>query len=68
MKVAAIVLAAGSGSRMGKRTRKQFLRIGDKPILFYSLHIFEQCAAIDEVVLVIKEEDLSFAEIGRAHV
>ncbi|HDL18266.1 MAG TPA: 2-C-methyl-D-erythritol 4-phosphate cytidylyltransferase, partial [Bacteroidetes bacterium] len=45
----------------GKRTRKQFLRIGDKPILFYSLHIFEQCAAIDEVVLVIKEEDLSFA-------
>lgn len=61
MKIAAIVLAAGSGSRMGKKTRKQFLRIGDKPILFYSLHVFEQCDAIDEVVLVTKEEDSLFA-------
>ncbi len=61
MKVSAIVLAAGLGSRMSGKTKKQFLRIGGKPILFYSLKTFELCRAVDEIILVVKEEDLAFA-------
>ena len=40
---------------------KQFLRIGAKPILFYTLHQFDLCPAVDEIILVVKAEDLAFA-------
>ncbi|MDH5174788.1 MAG: 2-C-methyl-D-erythritol 4-phosphate cytidylyltransferase, partial [Elusimicrobiota bacterium] len=37
MKVVAIIVAAGSGKRMGRSKKKQFLSIGSKPILAYTL-------------------------------
>ena len=46
----AVVLAAGSGKRMGGQIPKQFMLLGEKPVLWYSLHIMEQSAdAIDYV-------------------
>ena len=57
---AAIVLAAGRGTRMQSAVAKQFLDLGGKPVLCYSLDVFEACEAIDEVVLVTADEDLAF--------
>ena len=57
MKTAAIVLAGGSGSRMHSTEKKQYMRIGGRPVLYYALHAFEQCGWIDEVVVVCSEED-----------
>ena len=37
----AVVLAAGSGKRMGGSTKKQYLLMGGKPVLYYSLKAFE---------------------------
>ena len=56
MKTSAVVLAAGSGSRMGSDTKKQFIELLGHPILYYSLKTFEN-SFIDEVVLVISKED-----------
>ena len=39
-KCAAVVLAAGAGKRMQSATKKQFLLIKEKPIIFYSLKAF----------------------------
>ena len=50
----AIVLAAGKGKRMNSAVQKQYLLIHGKPVLFYSLNVFEQCPFIDEIVLVKK--------------
>lgn len=52
----AIVLAAGKGRRMGTEIPKQFLHIHDKPVLYYSLNVFQQHKDIDEIVLVMSEE------------
>lgn len=52
---AAIVLAAGKGSRMGTTVQKQYLEIDGKPVLYYSLEAFEKSQAIDEIVLVVGE-------------
>ena len=41
--VSAIVLAAGKGSRMKSDTAKQFIEIGGKPLLYYSLKVFDPC-------------------------
>lgn len=56
----AIVLAAGKGRRMGTEIPKQFLHIHDKPVLFYSLNVFQQHNDIDEIVLVVSEEYKSY--------
>ncbi len=50
--VTAIVLAAGRSTRMGGDTNKQFLSLLDKPVLWYALNAFEQCAAVNQVVVV----------------
>lgn len=58
MKCAAIVLAGGSGSRMHSEVKKQYLLIGEKPVLYYSLDVFQRSSRIDEIVLVCGREDI----------
>ena len=53
--ITAIVLAAGKGSRMCSQTPKQFLEIGKKPLLYYSLQAFED-SCVDDIILVTNEE------------
>jgi len=52
----AIVLAGGSGSRMGSSIPKQYMEIEGKPILFYTLLAFEK-SFIDEIILVVRAGD-----------
>ena len=54
-KCTAVVLAAGRGKRMGTDVQKQYLEIGEKPVLYYSLDTFEKSNIIDEIVLVVGE-------------
>lgn len=58
----AIVLAAGSGSRMKSDIPKQFMLIKGKEVVYYSLAVFEASEHIDEIVLVTKEEDVEFCK------
>ena len=60
MRSVAIVLSAGSGSRMKSDVAKQYLLIKGKPVIWYSLSEFERCPFIDEIVLVTRAEDLAF--------
>lgn len=61
----AIVLAAGSGKRMETKVHKQYLLMGGKPVLYYSLRAFEDSKRIDEIILVCGagEEDYCRKEI-----
>ena len=54
-KCTAIVLAAGQGKRMGTKIQKQFLEIEGKPVLYYSLRVFEDSDIIDEIILVTSQ-------------
>lgn len=48
----AIILAGGVGKRMGADIPKQFIKIQDKPIIAYTLEIFENNSKIDAVEIV----------------
>lgn len=56
----AIVLAAGRGSRMKSDVAKQYMLLGDKPVIWYALHAIEESAIIDDCILVAgtQAEDL----------
>ena len=54
--IAAIILAAGRGERMGANMDKAFLDLGPRPLVAYSLLAFEACADIGMVVLVVRRD------------
>lgn len=59
----AIVLAAGGGRRMNSTVAKQFMPLGGRPLLWYSLQAMEQSAIIDDCILVTGKDDLAY--VGR---
>lgn len=59
-KTAAIILAAGKGTRMQSRTLKQYLALENKPVLFYSLETFSKLDIIDEIILVVSEGEIEY--------
>ena len=58
----AIVLSAGTGSRMGSSVPKQYLPLLDRPVIYYSLKAFEDSPYIDEILLVAGADDLSYVK------
>lgn len=55
-----MVLAAGTGSRMHSNTAKQYLELGGKPLLWYSLQAFERNEIIDDIILVVGKGEVNY--------
>ena len=53
MKKYAIIVAAGSGTRMGGAVPKQFILVNSKPVLYYSLQTFLNAFADIQIILVL---------------
>ena len=58
-KTAAVVLAAGKGKRMNSDIPKQYMLLRDKPVLYYSLKVFQE-SFVDEIVLVAEKGEEEF--------
>lgn len=54
----AVILAAGSGSRMKSDTAKQFIQFCGKPLICYALQAVEESDIIDDCILVTGVKDL----------
>ncbi len=55
-KVYAIILAGGTGERMGSPTPKQFLKLAGRTVIEHTLQIFENHPRIDEVFIVCNRQ------------
>lgn len=62
MKKYAIIVAGGTGTRMGNSTPKQFLLLNDKPVLFYTIKVFLKAYPDVQILLVLPEE---YTDLGR---
>lgn len=51
----AIIIAGGSGNRMGQDIPKQFINVNDKPILIYTLEGFQRHQDVDAIGVVCIE-------------
>lgn len=60
--VAAIIVAAGKGTRMGSEMPKQYMTIAGKTILDTTLYKFEKSNDIDDIILVINKDDIEFVK------
>lgn len=61
-KVIAIVAAAGCGSRMRIDVKKQYFKINDKPILYYTLKNLCSCKLIDEIVISTSGDEIQYCK------
>ena len=70
MTASAIIVAAGSGVRLGRRTPKAFVKIGGRTMLAYSLDAIAQVASITEIVIAVPDghESAARAEVTAANI
>ena len=59
MKVSAIIAAAGNGSRMGLNKNKLLLEIEGVTVIERTLTAFENCKAIDDIIIVTGDSEIS---------
>ncbi|MBR5982527.1 MAG: 2-C-methyl-D-erythritol 4-phosphate cytidylyltransferase [Bacteroidales bacterium] len=52
----AVVLAGGSGRRIGGDLPKQFIEVNGRAIIEYSIDAFEKCDGIDEISVVVNKD------------
>jgi 2-C-methyl-D-erythritol 4-phosphate cytidylyltransferase len=54
-RVSAVIVAAGSGTRMGPGVDKLFLEVAGRPIVAHTWARFDAAACIDDLVLVVRD-------------
>ncbi|MBE6574292.1 MAG: 2-C-methyl-D-erythritol 4-phosphate cytidylyltransferase [Ruminococcaceae bacterium] len=54
----AIIVAGGSGNRMGSDTTKQMMKIDGVPVVVRTITVFENCPDIKEIVIVAKKDEI----------
>jgi len=58
--IAAIITAAGKGTRLKSNISKQFMNIYDKPILAHSINVFQNSSKIKEIYVAVPKEYMNF--------
>ena len=53
MKTVAIVAGAGSGKRLGLKTKKPFVSLRGKPLIAYSLGVLDSSPSIDGIIVAV---------------
>lgn len=62
-RVAAIILAGGSGSRVQKEINKVYLPISNRELLEFSIETMDRSPFVERIVLVVRDEDRPNAEL-----
>ncbi len=58
----AVILAGGSGTRLGNDIPKQFMKIAGKQVIEHTIDVFENCRRIDEICIVSRPDFVSEVE------
>ncbi|NLP29552.1 MAG: 2-C-methyl-D-erythritol 4-phosphate cytidylyltransferase [Clostridiales bacterium] len=61
-RIAVIIVAAGSGKRMGGDIPKQFLQIGNEMVVEKAVGAFSNHPYIDDIYLVVRKSDMAFCK------
>lgn len=61
-KCTAILLAAGAGRRMESNVAKQYMLLGNKPVIWYGLQAFACSPMIDDIILVVGRGEIPYVQ------
>lgn len=63
MTTAAVIVAAGRGTRAGGEIPKQWQQLAGQRVIDWTIAAFETCDAVDRIVLVLHPDDLSLVSV-----
>ncbi len=58
MEKVAVIVAGGSGKRMGKQMPKQFIELAGKPLLMHTINLFYEFDNTTEIIVVLPEPQI----------
>ena len=58
----ALILAGGRGSRMNSSSPKQYMLLGGRPVLTYSLSVFDASPLVSDIILVTGKDDITYCK------
>lgn len=58
----AVILAGGSGTRVGTNIPKQFITVAGKTVIEHTIEAFERCARIDEICIICREDYINYVQ------
>ena len=58
----AIIIAGGSGNRFGTKIPKQYVKVHNEPVIWYTLRVFQYAKCIDRIIVVCKKEREGFIQ------
>lgn len=58
----ACILAGGIGSRMGNEKPKQYINIGDKPIILHTIEKFCLCSEFEEILILCPKDWIEYTK------
>jgi 2-C-methyl-D-erythritol 4-phosphate cytidylyltransferase len=64
VKTIAVIVAGGSGKRMGHDHSKQYLMLGGIPIIVHTLRAFEKASLVHDIVLVVPGHDIDYVKFS----
>ncbi|HKL76151.1 MAG TPA: 2-C-methyl-D-erythritol 4-phosphate cytidylyltransferase [Halanaerobiales bacterium] len=62
MNIGAIIPAAGQGKRMEKDINKQYLQLGDRPLLAHTLEVFANNKDISQIIVVVRKNEMDYCQ------
>ena len=57
-----LILAAGSGKRMGEKIPKQYMKVGEKTIISLTVRRFIESGYFDKLLVLVPEDRLKYKE------
>ena len=63
MKITAVIVAGGKGTRMGADKNKVFLKILGREVLYFTISAFEKNDKIDDIIVVTGKNDIEECQI-----
>ncbi|AUS95583.1 2-C-methyl-D-erythritol 4-phosphate cytidylyltransferase [Clostridium thermosuccinogenes] len=60
--VSAVVVAAGKGTRMHMDKNKQYIEIGEVPVLARTLLTLQKCGRVSEIIVVVNSQDIVYCK------
>lgn len=61
-KTVAVIVAGGSGKRMGGAVKKQYILLRGKEVLARTVDVFEACEFIDEIIVVVSKDEIDYVK------
>src|SRR4030042_2876464 len=58
-----VIVAAGAGTRINNKLPKPFIKINNKPILWYSIYSFNKLQFVKDIYIVISENNLEYSKL-----